>query len=226
MTDQSNIVRKPWGYEYIAYENENVGLWILNINYGQSTSMHCHPKKTTGLVLLKGEAEVSFLADSRLLKAIDKIMIRRGLFHRTKALSKDGVCIIEIETPKEKEDLVRLNDPYGRASKPYEDSSFQEPRKNECLWISEPLNNSPLFYNLEKCNLKVECINDINIINNKNDEELIIFLKGGMVRTINGIMHCVTIPGDVGFAKIVKQVSSQLDSVMPQTIIMTITKNT
>ena len=36
-------------------------------------------------------------------------MIRRGLFHSTKALSKDAL-IFEIETPKDKHDLVRLNE--------------------------------------------------------------------------------------------------------------------
>jgi hypothetical protein len=51
------------------------------------------------------------------------------------------------------------------------------------------------------------------------------FLKGGMVRNIDGVSHCVTIPGDVGFASIVKQVSKQLDGLIPGTIIMTIIKN-
>ena len=41
-------------------------------------------------------------------------MIRRGLFHSTKAIS-DEALIFEIETPKDKHDLVRLNDSYGRA---------------------------------------------------------------------------------------------------------------
>ena len=51
------------------------------------------------------------------------------------------------------------------------------------------------------------------------------FLKGGLIRNINGKDHLVTVPGDVGFANIVKQVSHQLDGVIPETIIMTITKN-
>ena len=51
-----NVVKKPWGYEYLAYENENVALWFLHIKHTHSTSLHCHPKKTTGLVLLDGKA--------------------------------------------------------------------------------------------------------------------------------------------------------------------------
>lgn len=217
----SNIVKKPWGYEYLAYENENIGLWFLYIAPGQSTSMHCHPKKTTGLVLLDGKAEISFLADKRELKSLDKVMIRRGLFHSTKATSDKGAFIFEIETPVDKQDLVRLNDQYGRASKPYEDDTFEEAKTTDCLWIE----NKNKVYNFANCTLKVEIINDIDVINNKEDNDLIMFLKGGMVRNIEGNSHCVTIPGDVGFANIVKQVSKQLDGVIPKTIIMTITKN-
>ena len=56
MPYEKTIVNKPWGYEYLAYENEDVGLWFLNIKKNHQTSMHCHPKKTTGLVLLDGVA--------------------------------------------------------------------------------------------------------------------------------------------------------------------------
>jgi len=221
----NNIVKKPWGYEYLAYENENVGLWFLHIMKDQSTSMHCHPKKTTGLVLLDGEAEVSFLADKKKLKSLDKVMIRRGLFHSTKAVSEQGALIFEIETPVDKQDLVRLNDQYGRESKPYEDSTFEEVKNQNCLWIQEPALGEYNIYQFANCTLKVETINDIAIIDVKEDSDLVMFLRGGMVRTIEGVSHCVTIPGDVGFANIIKQVSKQLDGVLPKTILMTITKN-
>jgi len=217
----TNIVKKPWGYEYLVYENQDVALWFLYIAPGQSTSMHCHPKKTTGLVLLDGEAEVSFLADKRQLTSLDKVMIRRGLFHSTKAISKTGAFIFEIETPVDKQDLVRLNDLYGRESKPYEDSTFEESKNENCLWINEYDN----IYHFSNCILQIENITDINVINNKKDNDLIMFLKGGLTRNINGVSHCVTIPGDVGFGNIIKQVSSQLDGVFSNTLIMTINKN-
>lgn len=220
-----NIVKKPWGYEYLAYENENVGLWFLHISHNQSTSMHCHPKKTTGLVVLDGEVEISFLADKRQLKSLDKVMIRRGLFHSTKALSEQGALIFEIETPVDKHDLVRLNDLYGRTSKPYEDDAFEELKSKDCLWIQEPKLGEFNIYQFANSILKVETIDNIDIINNKKDTDLLMFLKGGLIRIIDGVSHCVTIPGDVGFANIIKQVSNQLDGVIPETILMTITKN-
>jgi hypothetical protein len=66
------------------------------------------------------------------------------------------------------------------------------------------------MYTFANCILKIETINNIETISSKNDNDLIMFLKGGMVRNIDNISHCVTIPGDVGFANIIKQVSKQL----------------
>jgi len=48
------IVKKPWGYEYLAFENEYVAIWILHIIRKRKTSMHCHPRKKTGLILQAG----------------------------------------------------------------------------------------------------------------------------------------------------------------------------
>ena len=225
MDYKNKIVNKPWGYEYLVYENDDVALWLLYIGPDQSTSMHCHPKKTTGLVVLRGEAEISFLADKRSIKALDKIMIRRGLFHSTKSLSPHGTVLFEIETPKDKHDLVRLNDKYGRESQPYEGEQHEEDKSKYCLWIEEPILGSIDLYEHAGCNMIVETINDINVIINRHDEDLIMFLKGGMVKDINGIKHLVTIPGDVGFAKIVKEVAKQLDGVQENTIILIISKN-
>jgi len=36
------VVNKPWGYEYLMFENSQVAIWILNIKEGYSTSMLFH----------------------------------------------------------------------------------------------------------------------------------------------------------------------------------------
>ena len=53
--DYSNVVvKKPWGYEYLIYCNDIVAIWILHIQCGAQTSMHCHPNKKASLVVLDG----------------------------------------------------------------------------------------------------------------------------------------------------------------------------
>ena len=52
------IVTKPWGYEYVAYREKNkLAVTCLNIYKGKSTSLHCHPLKKTGFILLEGTAK-------------------------------------------------------------------------------------------------------------------------------------------------------------------------
>jgi hypothetical protein len=48
------VVNKPWGYEYLVYQNDSVAVWYLYLREGAATSLHCHPKKKTGIILLKG----------------------------------------------------------------------------------------------------------------------------------------------------------------------------
>ena len=49
--------------------------------------MHCHPNKNTGLIVLNGEIELSFLRNSIRLDALKKISIFRSRFHSSKAVS-------------------------------------------------------------------------------------------------------------------------------------------
>ena len=33
---------KPWGYEFLAYENNKLGIWFLKLTKGGATSLHTH----------------------------------------------------------------------------------------------------------------------------------------------------------------------------------------
>ena len=214
------VVCKPWGYEYLAYENEHVALWILHIRAGERTSLHCHPTKSTGLVVVSGTAEINFIADSRIITAPGKQMIRRGLFHQTHAIT--DTIMFEIETPVDKNDLVRLTDNYGRTATGYEGTEFQLPKSNECLWISEPELGTKHHYAQGDCRITVETVTDIDILNNKNDSDLLMFLRGGLIKNVDGREHLVTAPGDVGLASVVQQVAQEMDGFAPHTVVMTI----
>lgn len=114
------VVNKPWGYEYLMFENSHVAIWILFLKYQAKTSMHCHPKKKTSLLVLDGSVKTSSLDSIFELKSSEGIIIESGVFHSTAATSHDGVFLMEVETPVDKSDLVRLKDEYGRESLGYE----------------------------------------------------------------------------------------------------------
>ena len=128
--DYSNsIVKKPWGYEYLVFENENVAIWMLHIARTQKTSMHSHPNKTTALILLGGDrAKIASLDKEYVLRESDCLMIGKSAFHSTESvsdistdpMSENGIWVMEIESPVDKSDLVRLKDNYGRVGVAYE----------------------------------------------------------------------------------------------------------
>ena len=214
------IVEKPWGYEYLAYENEHVGLWFLHIKKDHQTSLHCHPKKDTGLIVLDGTVDVSFLNDINRLVAGRKIMIRKGLFHSTRALSDGGANIFEIETPKMKHDLVRLEDKYGRKAKPYEGKSSEKEKTRECIFFKDPAHNKKDTYLFSNCKIFVESVTNSETFLNISDHENIMFLNGGIMTDQEGIL--VASPGDVIASHIVKRLLGTFDKVHPKTVIMII----
>ena len=113
--------RKPWGHEYLIYENQDVAIWHLFINKWERTSLHCHPNKKTGLIVLQGGAKVRFLNGEQKVFTGEKVMIRHGVFHQTKNMTGEILQLFEIENPVNKGDIVRLEDSYGRAGIPYGD---------------------------------------------------------------------------------------------------------
>lgn len=122
------VIEKPWGYEYSLMKSDASDAWFLSIQQGQRTSMHCHPTKKTSIVLLGGECEVTTFNKKAILKAGDGIVIDKGVFHSTLALSPSGISLLETETPVNKKDLVRFNDVYGRVGLSYEGGKHVRPR--------------------------------------------------------------------------------------------------
>ena len=217
-----NVVKKPWGYEYVAYENEHCALWFLHIKDQHSTSMHCHPNKTTGLTLLDGGAVVSFLNNKNVLTPHHKIMIRKGLFHSTEAVDERGAWVFEIETPVDKGDLVRLRDSYGRQGQPYEDESFEYPKQGDCLWIEDPEPGKPNIYEFANSKLVVSGVSSVSFFDDVQDHKNVMFLKGGILTEYN--IH-VAAAGDIVSAKILKELIQVFTKVAEETVVMIMEKD-
>ena len=188
------IVNKPWGYEYLMYQSDKIGIWYLHIAMGKQTSLHCHPGKKTGYILLSGEAQVSFLNDSTHLKAVSKLMIREGLFHSTKAISQEGVHVIEVESPPDKTNLVRFDDAYGRKGQPYEGEEAIVPLTTDAITLLPPINGNPALYEVHGSILVVERLEDVAILRARQSDEIILILDGGLFSENN---DPIVSPGDV-----------------------------
>jgi mannose-6-phosphate isomerase-like protein (cupin superfamily) len=174
------LVKKPWGEEYKFYKNKELAGWLLRMDFKKKTSLHCHPKKKTGLIVLEGKVEVSVgFYEKLVLKAPSKIMIRSGLFHSTKSLSPKGSTILELETPVNKNDLVRYKDSYGRANKPYE-SGKNLIKKKDLLYLDEKKSLNKKIY-FQDCSIELNKFTKSNQIKSKNKKTIVAVLKGGLV---------------------------------------------
>ena len=127
------VVNKPWGCEYLVFSNSQVEIWHLFIKKLASTSVHCHPTKKTSLILLEGEAIFSTLNESFKLNPLDAMVMEAAAFHSTQAISEGGIHLLEIETPPDKYDLVRLQDKYGRIKRGYEGREAMFPDRENSL---------------------------------------------------------------------------------------------
>jgi mannose-6-phosphate isomerase-like protein (cupin superfamily) len=114
------VVNKPWGYEYLWFQNDKVAIWFLYIKKNNATSLHCHAKKRTSLIVLDGAVQCTTIDDKYQLKTLEAVVLEPCVFHSSMATAEEGSFIMEIETPPMKGDLVRMHDAYGRQNSGYE----------------------------------------------------------------------------------------------------------
>jgi hypothetical protein len=123
-----DLIVKPWGHELRVYDDRWLDIWRLAIEPGTSTSTHAHVRKHTWLICIGGQAVLSTAAGEDItLVERSAVHISPGAVHATS--TAQGADLLEIELPRDKLDLVRIADGYGRAGEPYEaaDASRPEP---------------------------------------------------------------------------------------------------
>jgi len=110
-------VDKPWGYELIWAHTERYVGKILHINRGESLSYQYHVVKDETIRLLSGVLEMDVEADGQRstirLAPGECLHIVPGMKHRMTAV--ESCDVLEVSTP-ELDDVVRLEDRYGRAT--------------------------------------------------------------------------------------------------------------
>jgi len=109
-------VDKPWGYEEIFAVTERYVGKLLFIRAGEALSLQYHRAKDETLRVMEGTMElasgkrVATLETTRLEPGM-AIRIAPGVIHRMTA--ETDCLILEVSTP-ELDDVVRLQDRYGR----------------------------------------------------------------------------------------------------------------
>ncbi|GCD48354.1 cupin domain-containing protein [Streptomyces paromomycinus] len=119
------VIPKPWGYEYRAYVDELFDCWALHIDAPHGTSVHLHPRKLTYLLCLGGQGVTTGLDGTSVpLRQGSIVRVAPGAFHGTRNAGDEPLELIEVESPRNKFDLMRLKDDYNRAGTAYESNSL------------------------------------------------------------------------------------------------------
>jgi len=178
---QDKLVTKPWGYEYLMFSNPEIEVWNLSIKYQRSTSMHCHPNKKTALIVLEGRALFSTLDGSTELMPLDTMVIDTKVFHSTQCISKEGLVLLEFETPPMKHDLIRLEDKYGRAQTGYESPDHMQ-LDNAHIRLSATKNEAQI----NRANVIVRPVTSHEDIIRSNGVRYLAVLVSGTVKSAHG----------------------------------------
>jgi mannose-6-phosphate isomerase len=109
-------VDKPWGHELIWARTDRYVGKILFVRAGEALSLQYHRVKDETIMVLSGRMELTSFADgeppaTRELAVNEPFHITPGLRHRMVAI--EDCTIVEVSTP-ELDDVVRLEDRYGR----------------------------------------------------------------------------------------------------------------
>jgi mannose-6-phosphate isomerase-like protein (cupin superfamily) len=110
-------VEKPWGHELVfAHTHRYVGK-LLHIEPGHALSLQYHERKDETFFVARGSIELQVEEEGRLvsseLREGDSYHVEPPTRHRMIA-GAEGCDLFEVSTP-ELEDVVRLEDRYGRA---------------------------------------------------------------------------------------------------------------
>ena len=105
-------IEKPWGYEEIIEETKTHVIKRLVLNPNSQLSLQYHNKKIETMFLVDGLARLELGSDLYIMELMKPYYIKPFSIHRLSSWS--GAKVIEVSTT-ELDDVVRLEDSYGRA---------------------------------------------------------------------------------------------------------------
>jgi mannose-6-phosphate isomerase len=110
-------VDKPWGYELIWAHTDRYCGKLLHVTAGEQLSLQFHNAKDESWLVYEGRAELELARAGEAVTAKEVVgpgaafRFEPGTVHRLRAL--EDTTVLEVSTP-ESEDIVRLQDAYGR----------------------------------------------------------------------------------------------------------------
>ena len=110
-------IEKPWGFELVFAETERYCGKVIFVKAGEELSLQFHRSKDETIFVQSGRAEFEIgdpggTLDVEVVAPGRAFHLAAGTVHRVRAI--EDTVLLEVSTP-ETEDVVRLEDRYGRA---------------------------------------------------------------------------------------------------------------
>ena len=118
---QSFIMRKfefrPWGWYITLDEGVNYKIKKIHLNPNTKLSLQYHHHRDEHWTVVEGSGKAIVNKNVFIMNEGDDMFIAKKAVHRMEA-SPDGVTFVEVQRGKcDEEDIVRLQDDYGRVDK-------------------------------------------------------------------------------------------------------------
>ena len=117
VVDAPEWTPKPWGGEQLLTCNETYAVKILHLRQGCRTSLQYHRVKRETLLPGNGTLTLEIHRDGRVVEdtLVESVTLAPGTVHRLRAITDAEV--VEVSST-ELDDVVRLEDDYGRTDSP------------------------------------------------------------------------------------------------------------
>ena len=111
---RSETTKKPWGSFTRFTNNEPSTVKLLYVNHGEEFSLQYHTHREEFWKILKGNPEIVVGEETLHPKEGEEFLIKPGMHHRIFAPT-DDVVVLEISQGQfDENDIVRIEDKYGR----------------------------------------------------------------------------------------------------------------
>ena len=107
---------RPWGRYFVIQDESNYKIKRIEVEPGQRLSYQYHNKRSETWIVIEGNALVTINDDTKDYKQGETIIIPSKAKHRVENRSNSLLIFIEVQTGSYfgEDDIIRLNDDYGR----------------------------------------------------------------------------------------------------------------
>ncbi len=110
---------RPWGNFRVIAEGDDYKVKEIVVNSGQKLSLQYHNRRSEYWVVVSGTADIVRGEEQMKLPEGNAVFIPCGLQHRIMNNTKEDLIVIETQIGDylEEDDIVRIEDDYGRVAK-------------------------------------------------------------------------------------------------------------